>query len=304
MAYPLRFFSAAGIYFATARCVRGQYFLRPSDETNEVLGGVLARAARLMGVEVFAFAFTSNHLHLLARAPSGNLPQFMQYLLSNIARKIGRLVRWRGPFWERRYSAEPVLDEEALVERVGYILAQGVKEGLVRKCRDWPGLSCLRMLVHGSRRTFRWFAWSRRWKDRKSAAAANLFHERWAETETLELAVLPQWANTPPKRRARKVLEIVKAIEKKAKAVHDRVLGRAYVLAQNPLHQPAHVDRSPRPYCHATRAADRLAYREYVRRCVVAFRVASIKWRGGDLNCEFPVNAVRPFLWPGARGDG
>src|SRR5215468_8329540 len=116
MGWPLRMLEPRGIYFVTGRCFQGRLLLRPSRETNEVLGGVLARAARLMDVEVFAFSFQSNHLHLLVRAPRGNLSKFMQFVMANVARKVGWLVRWRGTFWERRYSAEPVLDEEALVE--------------------------------------------------------------------------------------------------------------------------------------------------------------------------------------------
>jgi hypothetical protein len=57
----------------------------------------------------------------------------MQYLRANLSRKVGRLVDWSGGFWERRYSAEPVLDDEALVGRLRYVLAHGVKEGLVER---------------------------------------------------------------------------------------------------------------------------------------------------------------------------
>ncbi|HEY1905125.1 MAG TPA: transposase [Myxococcaceae bacterium] len=298
MAYPLRMFEPGWIYFATARCCQARYLMRPSRETNEVLGGVLARAARLTGVEVYAFTFQSNHLHLLVRAPLGNLSKFMQYVMANVARKVGWLVRWRGTFWERRYSAEPVLDEEALVERLRYVLSQGVKDGLVRRCREWPGLSCLRMLVRGSRRSFVWFGWSKRWRARTDRASADRFHPRWTERETLELTVLPQWAHLPVKRRARHVLELVRAAEKEAKATHEWVPGRDRVLAQHPHHRPAQPDRSPRPYCHATRATDRRAFLEQYRMYVAMFRAASSRWRRGELAIEFPVGAVRPFLWP------
>jgi hypothetical protein len=45
-------------------------------------------------------------------------------------------VDWNGGFWERRYSAEPVLDDVALVGRLRYVLAHGVKEGSRRvSCR-------------------------------------------------------------------------------------------------------------------------------------------------------------------------
>ena len=73
----------------------------------------------------------------------------MQYLLSNISKKVGALVKWRGAFWERRYSAQPLLDEDALLDKVRYVLAHGVKEGLVRRCSEWPGLSALPLMQDG-----------------------------------------------------------------------------------------------------------------------------------------------------------
>src|SRR5262249_54692537 len=234
MAYPLRMFESRGIYFVTARCAHARHLLRPSPETNEVVGGVLARATGRLGIEVFAFAVQSNHMPLLVRAPCGNLPQFMQFVLANISRKVGWLVRWRGAFWERRYSAEPVLDDEALIGRLAYILAQGVKDGLVRRCRDWPGLSCMRMLVRGTPRVFRWYAWSKRWRARRSREAPDRFHERWSERESLTLTPLPCWSRARQRQRARRVLELVRAVERQAEASHAHVLGPRYILAQNP----------------------------------------------------------------------
>ena len=297
MPYPLRMFIPGLGYFVTARCCQARYLMRPSQETNEVLGGVLARAARLMDVEIFAFSFQSNHLHLLVRAPRGNLSKFMQFIMSNVARKVGWLVRWRGTFWERRYSAEPVLDDEALVERLRYILSQGVKDGLVRKCRDWPGLSSLRMLVRGSRRTFSWFAWSKRWTARTDQASTSRFHPRWAERETLELTVLPCWAHLAQKRRARRVLELVRSAEREAEGMHEWVPGRARVLSQHPHHRPARPERRPRPYCHASTGFARRAFIEHYRVYVASFRSASARWREGDLAAPFPPGSVKPFVW-------
>src|SRR5215470_5729888 len=91
-------------YFLTIRCLQGRLFLRPSERTNEVLGGVLARAARLNGVEVMAFVFASNHVHLLVRAPRSNISQFMQHLLTNISKKLdGKPRRFRWFQWSDRW---------------------------------------------------------------------------------------------------------------------------------------------------------------------------------------------------------
>ncbi|HZI04319.1 MAG TPA: transposase, partial [Archangium sp.] len=92
-------------------------------------GGVLARAVQQSAgnVRLHAFTFASNHFHLLVWARGAALASFMQYLRANLSRKVGRLVDWSGGFWERRYSAEPVLDDTALVGRLRYVLAHGVK---------------------------------------------------------------------------------------------------------------------------------------------------------------------------------
>jgi len=298
MAWPVRMFESTSIYFVTVRCFQGRLLLRPSPRTNDVLGGVLARAARLYEVEVFAFAFASNHVHLLVRAPRGNLSKFMQFLLGNTARKIGWMAGWRGTFWERRFAASPVLDDQALLERLQYILAHGVKEGLVRRCRSWPGLSCLRMLLRDRKRLFPWYSWTRRWDARTRVEAGDRFNESWADRESFGLTVLPGWSGFPRGRRARLILGMVAAIEAYWERVYDRVLGRMRVLAQHPQHRPARPERSPGPRCHATRRADRSRYLEQYHLYTERFLSASARWRAGDLSVKFPVNAIRPFLWP------
>jgi hypothetical protein len=46
MGWPLRMFEEEGYYFVTSRCFQGRLLLRPSQEVNEVVGGVLAKAVQ------------------------------------------------------------------------------------------------------------------------------------------------------------------------------------------------------------------------------------------------------------------
>ena len=44
-----------------------------------------------------------------------------------------------GSIWKQGFKSTALPDIEKLEEVVGYVLAQGVKEGLVARCVDWPG---------------------------------------------------------------------------------------------------------------------------------------------------------------------
>jgi REP element-mobilizing transposase RayT len=299
---PLRMLDPSAIYLVTVRCLHGRLFLRPSRETYQVLGGVLARAVRLHGIELLTFNFASNHLHLIVRAPHGNLPQFMQYLLCNISKKVGALVKWRGAFWERRYSAQPLLDDAALLEKVGYVLAHGVKEGLVRRCSEWPGLSALPLMRDGRPRTFRWLNWTRRCRSVPPSRRGTRLDERWAETEELRLTSLPVLGFERPSVVRQFLDECVRAIERQARLVHRTVMGVRRICAQPPQRRPSRPERSPAPWCHTTIRRLREEFMERYHSFAAAFLEASAAWRRGNLTAVFPVTAFRPFLWPGQVG--
>jgi REP element-mobilizing transposase RayT len=298
MPRPIRMLNAVEIFFVTVRCFQRRFLLRPSDETNEVLGGVLSRAVRLHGIELFAFSVMSNHMHLVVRAPRGNLPRFMQFLLTNISKKIGKLVGWRGSFWQRRYSAEPILDDAALLGRVRYVLSHGVKEGLVRRCQDWPGLSCLPFMLDGRTRRFRWFNWTRRASGNSRRTNRALLDERWAEPEPLRLTPLPNAALQEPTGLRRFLKRAVKAIEKQASQKYRTFLGRLGVLRQRPRATPPPVRSKQRPPCHTSIRGLLEAFLERYRGFADAYRRASIRWRSGDSTALFPEAAIKPFVWP------
>ena len=304
MGWPLRMFQEEGYYFVTSRCFQGRLLLRPSPEVNEVVGGVLARAVQQSAdtVRLHAFTFASNHFHLLVWARGAALASFMQYLRANLSKKVGRLVDWSGGFWERRYSAEPVLDDTALVGRLRYVLAHGVKEGLVEKSAEWPGLTCLPQLLGPARRLFRWFNWTKRWSRRRgedAAAGKRRFAEEWAEPVELELAPLPCWAGRGEVEKRREVQALLCEVEAEARGKGKPVLGARAVQEQHPHTRPERLKRSPRPLGHAsTRQALQQLHEQY-RAFVSAFREAAARWRRGDFSACFPVFSFPPPLLPG-----
>jgi REP element-mobilizing transposase RayT len=288
-----------GVYFVTARTFQARMLLRPSPAVNDVIGGVLARAVSRFDVELYGFVFASNHMHLLVRARNGSLSAFMQYLLGNLSRKVGRLVSWTGALWERRFSAEAVLDDAALMNGLKYIIAHGVKEGLVKRVTEWPGLSCVTQLLGQHARTFRWFHWARRWTKGKLKAAGNdLLSDEWAETVELELTPPPSWASLPAEKRKRLAEKLVEIVEAEGSARPGRVIGREAVLALSPHTRPRRRKKSPRPLCHSSHFGMKREFLDTYRAFCAAYHGAAARFRRGDWSAVFPGRAFRPPGFP------
>ena len=299
MAYPVRHFDPQTIYFVTSRTVQSRFLMAPTTKANELIGGILARAVRQCEVELFAYVFTSNHFHAMVRAPSAiAMSKFMQRLQSDIAIKVGRLVDWRGPFFGRRYSAEPIVDEEAQVERLIYILSHGVKEGLVSTVRGWPGLSCVHALLEGgTASSHRWRNWTRRWRMEvdKEISVGRFSEDCPSDPESLVLSPLPCWAGLTPAQRGGVVAQLVADID--AGAQNKGVKGTAHITKQNPKGRPQQSKQTPRPKAHAPTTEVWIKCVRRYRAFVAVFRQASRQWLAGRFDVEFPPHCFRPPPW-------
>ncbi len=282
MGRPLRFFQPHNVYFISGRCLQARFFLRPSEKTQEIIGGVLAKALDRFDIELFAFVFISNHFHCLVRSESLQIPDFMQYFRGNLAKKLGQHVEWTGKFWDRRYDAEPVLDNDSLVGRLRYILAHGVKEGLVAYCKQWPGLSSLPELLEGKERSFVW---------------PGAVGEEAEVQYPLKVSPLPCWEDFDKAWCQTRVAELVEGIEAEYRAQRKGcVLGVAAVpvLAQRPHDKPKEPKNSPRPLCHASTDEARVRYREEYKEFLSAYAAAREEYLWSGSVAAFPMYSYHP----------
>lgn len=267
---------------------------------NDVIRGVLARAARLAGLAVHAPVFLSNHYHLLVSVTDAQqLATFMNYLNSNLAREAGRLVRWREKFWGRRFQAVIASDEEeAQVGRLSYLLAQGVKEGLVASPFDWPGVHCAQALTEGTTVSGRWH--DRTLESRARRKGVPLEPQAFMEQEELLLTPLPCWKSLTPEEYRARVLELIDAIEADARLQQEETgrapLGADAVCQQNPHHEPNRIKKGPAPLVHAVAPAVRRSLRNAYFTFRDAYRYAANRLRTGAPDFEFPPGAFPPPL--------
>lgn len=111
-----------------------------------------------------AFVLLSNHLHALLRAARGDaISHFMQYIKAGLARLTHEYNGTHGPVWDGPLRSSNLLDDEAEMWWLRYILEHGVKENLVSSPMLWPGPQTASHLYNGESLDAAWLdrvAWN------------------------------------------------------------------------------------------------------------------------------------------------
>ncbi len=223
----------------------------------------------------------------------------MYYLDSNLAREVCRLADWKDKVWARRYRAIAISDEpQAQRERLKYVLSHGVKEFLVEKVLEWPGVHAARALSWRARR------WRGLWFDRTKEYARRRGEEhereRFATRETVTLSPLPCWEHLSPEKQRELIADLIREIEEETAAQREAngktVLGRAAILKQQPHERPQKSKSSYAPLFHAAGRKVRSELYEGYRAFVAAFREAAELLRAGKLGAVFPAGSFPPAL--------
>jgi REP element-mobilizing transposase RayT len=301
MSRKLRYVPEGGaLVEVTCRTIHSRFLLRPGRMINDIIVGVLARAQQKYPIRCCGYVFASNHLHLILDVDDAHqLSRFMRYVNSNLARKIGRLVGWRDKFWARRYQAIVISSEAAAqTERLKYVLSHGVKEDLVERVTDWPGVHCAQALMTGEPVQGYWFDQTQEYAARRRGEDFDLM--RYATLEVLTLSPLPCWRDLSEETRRKLVAEMIAEIESEAAARRERtgsqVLGASAVRGQHPFNRPAKPKKSPAPLFHAASQAVRQEFYAMYGWFVAAFREAAEKLRAGNRTVSFPTGSFPPAL--------
>ena len=139
---------AGSTYLVTRRCTQRQFLLRPDDDTNNAFIYCLAVAAEHSAVQVVFTCAMSNHHHTIVHDPDGRLPEFLAHFHKLVAKcqNVWRR-RWEN-FWDSgKASAVRLLDAEDVISKIIYAATNPVKDFLVEKAHQWPGVSAYRALI-------------------------------------------------------------------------------------------------------------------------------------------------------------
>ncbi|MFL6203363.1 MAG: transposase [Thermoanaerobaculia bacterium] len=303
MSRPLRFIPEEGsLVEITCRTDQGRFLLRPDPVIDDILLGVLGRAQRLYPVEICGFSFLSSHYHLLLWVPDArSMARFMWYFQTNASREVARLTDWPNGVWGDRYTSIPVSDEPAAqVDRLRYVLAQGVKEGLVARLEEWPGISMIRAVLQGGPIRGTWFNRTQAYRSRLLRKNKDSEPESFPSEETVVLSQLPCWRHLSPEVYRELVAGLVRQIESDAAAERKLTgrepLGREVILSQHPQTRPERLKKSPAPLFHAASKDARQGLKAAYGLFLAAFREAAERLKAGDRLARFPNGCFPPAL--------
>jgi putative transposase len=268
-------------YLITRRCLQRRFLLRPSRLTNEIVGFLLAVAAKRYRIDVHVFCVLSNHLHLVVTDPEARLPAFVQFLDSLVARAINAaLGRWE-TFWApNSFSAVALATPDDIVAKSAYVLANPVAAGLVRRARKWPGLWSNPSFIAAEPLVFK--------------RPRHFFRESGSLPEVAELELVAPPAFVDAMTYCNRLQLELEAVEAQSRALAAEkgkgFVGETRVMRVRPTSMPVSREGrwgiKPRVACR-----DRWKRIEALGRLaafVEAYRAALRIWRGGRSDVVFP----------------
>ena len=275
----------------------------PVPSVINIIGAAAARAQELAPVNVHALEGSINHLHEETSARDGNieaLADFSRNFHAKLARDLNRLLERKGPVFAGPARITPCIDDESAFQQLIYSLTNPVKDGLIEHVRNSPFFSTYDQQAQGRTLLFWDIEWAR-WWPAGGPDNPKISPKQFLVWRKLEITPLPHLARLPAHQRQTLIRKSVAAVEADT-AEKLRIEGRsvcpvAQLFATNPRLRPAKPRRSgPKPLVHASSRAARNAYRAKLRGVMRCYVPASVAFRAGRFDVEFPPGTFRPPL--------
>ena len=271
----------------TRRTLRRHHLFRPDAAIRQLYLYTLAVCAREYDVLVHAVTLMSTHEHLVVTDTNGQLPDFLRRLHRLVALGTKVLRKWEGPAWDHeRPSVVRLLTEPAIIEKLAYVMANPVKAGLVRRAREWPGVTVLPQEL--GRRT---------WRIKRPEAFFDADNPQWPDEVELSLSLPPVLQRTYGAQQVREA--VAQELEHQEHLAHRevkrrnwRVLGAERVRRLSPFQRATSFEplRGLNP-TFAVGRGQRGVFFDAVARLRAfrkAYRQALEQWRAGLRETVFP----------------
>ena len=282
-----RFVLPGDTVMITRRTLRRHHLFRPDPAIRQLYLYTLAVCANRFGILVHAVTLMSTHEHLIVTDTKGQFPLFLRELHRLVSLGTKVLRKWEGPTWDHEQtSVVRLLTDQAIVEKLAYVMVNPVQAGLVRHAREWPGITVLPQEL--GRRT---------WTLSRPDAYFRADNPQWPERVELSLTLPPGLAE---RYVAQEVREAVgDELERQERRAHQeirkrgwRFLGAERVRRLSPYRRATSFEllRDRNPTFAVGRGQKRVFFQVVaeLRAFRRAYRDALEQWRAGLRSVVFP----------------
>ena len=279
------------------------WFIQNPALENDILG-YAAKYAQQCGAKIYGIALEGSHVQMPAWFPNANRGYFMQCFNSSTARAVQRRCpNFRGgPLFESRYSGEFLPGSADLEHYFFYTALQAVHDGLVEYPFQYPGFNFFDDAVNGVIRTYTVVSWKKYNAARRYRPDVRI--EDYTETVELKFERLPGYEHLTQEQYAELMYAKLEVKRQEAVALR-RAKGLGFVGPDRlkrikpgtPARKPKKSTRfNYRPRVLSVCPIRRAEWNAWYRAKQKEFRLASARYRAGELDIRFPDWMFKPHI--------
>jgi putative transposase len=136
MSRPLRIQYPNAWYHVMNRGRRGETVFHSKDDYQRFID-ILHESIELFSLRISAYCFMTNHYHLLAQTPDGNLSRCMRHINGVYTQRFNAQYGYDGQLFRGRYKAILVGEDKYLLQLVRYIHNNPLRAGIVRNAEQY-----------------------------------------------------------------------------------------------------------------------------------------------------------------------
>lgn len=137
MARANRHYIPGQVWHITHRCHKQEFLLKFAKDRRR-WHYWLFEAKKRFGLRILNYVITSNHIHLLVIDSGPDvISKSLQLVAGRIAQEFNNRKERKGAFWEDRYHATAVEQNEHLIRCLTYIDLNMVRAGVVSHPAEW-----------------------------------------------------------------------------------------------------------------------------------------------------------------------
>jgi putative transposase len=136
-------------YSISARCLNKEWFKIPLNEVWEIMEDYLYILHHGFNFKIKSFVLMSNHFHLIAQTPDGNLGEGMNYFMRETSKHIGRKAGRINQVYGSRFYRTLITNPHYYNHAYKYIYRNPVEAGLCECVLNYPYSTLNRLTGRG-----------------------------------------------------------------------------------------------------------------------------------------------------------